>query len=594
MKTPVLFFLFFIPLFINAQVNESFTDGDFTKNPTWTGINQNFIINSFGQLQSSATATSTSYLFTPSEAIVNAEWECNLKITYTTSSSNFASVYIASDVNDINNELNGYYVQVGGTNDEVSLFLQQGLKKTKIIDGTDKRTDGNPVEIKVKVKRDSNGNFELYSKLITETEYFLEGKVQNTVVSNSGYFGLLYSNTSTTGLSYFFDDILVTGDKAPDTNAPQFNSIRIEEPDKVNLTFSERMKFSNAQFEIDKGIGVPTVVQIGTDSKSVLLKFGTVFQKGEIYTLSVTGLTDLSANELAQKSITTGIPEPIEMGDLVFNEIMFENPENSVEYLEIYNKSSKVLSISELLFTTRKTDGTLNSGNKIPEQFFIAPKSYLAICSDADSLRKYFSLPSSIKIIKMPWATLNNQSAIIVLCNGDKDTIYDELNYNTEWHHILVKNPKGIALEKINPFLETQSQKSWHSAGSEVNFGTPGYQNSQYREIENIESDEKLVWVDPEAFSPDMDGVDDVCFIRYKTNTNGFVANVIILNSVGEKILRLASNILLSSEGYITWDGRTEKGAIANAGIYVLYFEAFNPLNGQKIIKKLPIVLTTR
>ncbi|MDO9154825.1 MAG: gliding motility-associated C-terminal domain-containing protein [Paludibacter sp.] len=594
MKPVLLFFAIFVSLILCAQVNETFSDGDFAENPEWIGITQHFRVNSSGQLQSYAPTTSVSYLFTHSEAIVNAVWECWVKITYPTSSSNFASIYIVSDNSDIVNGCNGYYVQIGGTNDEVSLFVQQGTKKTKIIDGTDKRTDGNPVVIQVKVKRDAKGNFELYSKTATETEYFLEGKTQNTIVKNSSYFGLLYSNTSTTGSAYYFDDILVTGENAPDTEAPAFKSIRIEAPDKVHVTFTEKMNFSKAIFEIDKGVGTPTGVQVATDNKSVKLSFGKVFNKGELYTLLGTGLTDLAGNNLQNNTISTGIPEAIEVGDLTWNEVMFEHPENSVEYLEIYNKSEKVLSISGLVFTSRKTDGTMNTGNKIPEQTLIGPKSYLAWCSDADSLRKYYGLPAEHKILKTSWSTLNNESATIVLCNGAKDTIYDELKYNAKWHHALVKNRKGVALEKINPYLDTQNSVSWHSAGSEVIYGTPGFKNSQYRDIETSEIVQKFVWIEPKAFSPDMDGIDDVCFIRYKTETNGYVANVIILNAVGERVYQLAANVLLSSEGHLMWDGRTDKGKNANVGIYVLYFEAFNPQTGDRKAKKLPIVVTSR
>ncbi len=593
MKPTILFFLFFTPLLLNAQVNDSFLDGDFTKNPEWIGTIQNFIINSSGQLQSNAKATSTSYLFTPSEAFVNAEWECSIKITYSTSSSNYASVYIISDNADISNGCSGYYVQVGGTNDEVSLFVQQGTKKTKIIDGVDKRTDGNPVEIKIKVKRDNNGNFELFSKLITEADYFLEGKVQDNIVKNSSFFGLLYSNTSTTGSSYYFDDIIVKGDKAPDTEAPQFLSIGIEEPNKVHITFSEKMNFANAFFQIDKEIGSPSEVQILSDNKSLILNFKSVFEKGEIYTLIVSGLTDLSNNIILNDNISIGIPEQIEFGDLILNEVMFDNPEKSVEYIEIYNRSNKVLNVSGLVFSTRKTDGSLNTGNKISTYKLMGPQTYLVFCPAADSLKNYYNLTGNKEIIKATWTTLNNESATIVLCNDAKDTIYDELTYYSKWHHALVKNPKGVSLEKINPFLETQNQTSWHSAGSDVNYGTPGYQNSQFREIENSVN-QKMVWVEPEAFSPDMDGIDDLCFVHYETESSGYVANVIILNAVGEKIYQLASNILLSSEGYLTWDGRTKKGNNANVGIYVLYFEAFNPQTGTKLVKKLPIVVTSR
>jgi len=247
-----------------------------------------------------------------------------------------------------------------------------------------------------------------------------------------------------------------------------------------------------------------------------------------------------------------------------------------------------------LTFTSRKTDGTLNTGNKVPAGTVLLPQSYLAVCEDADSVRNYHQCPVESNIISTSWSALNNESATLVLCNAAKDTIYDELTYNVKWHHILVKNPKGVALERINPLLPTQDQTSWHSASSETNYGTPGYKNSQYREIVTEETPEKQVWLEPEAFSPDNDGIDDICFIRYKTETNGYVANVLILNPVGVKVYEVARNVLLSSEGFLTWDGRTDSGKNANVGIYVLYFEMFNPQNGKRKQFKIPIVVSSR
>jgi len=223
------------------------------------------------------------------------------------------------------------------------------------------------------------------------------------------------------------------------------------------------------------------------------------------------------------------------------------------------------------------------------------PTNYLALTSDAEKVRKYHNCPSESNILSTEWSTLNNESTTLVLCNSTKDTIYyDELTYNTNWHHVLVKNPKGVALERINPDLPTQDKNSWHSAASEVNYGTPGYKNSQFREIDAIAKESKFVWTDPEAFSPDNDGVDDVCFIRYKTDANGYVANAIIFNAVGVKVYQLASNVLLANEGFLTWDGKTDAGKNANVGVYVLYFEMFNPQTGSRKQQKLPIVVSSR
>jgi hypothetical protein len=594
MKKSSLFFMILAPFFCSAQVNDSFLDGNFINNPIWSGSTSNFTVNSALQLQSQATTTSTSWLFTPSEAFDDAVWECWVKIAYSTSASNYASVYLTSDRNDLSSGCNGYYVQIGGTNDEVSLFVQEGTKKTKIIDGTDKRTDGNPVELRIKVTRDARGNFTLYSKKPTETDFVTEGTTTNNTLKGETYFGLLYANTSTTGSAYYFDDIVVTGHKAPDVEAPQWTSFTLEQPNMLKLFFSEPMDFSKAAFSVDKAVGDPTSQTVADDKSSIVLNFSSDFERGTIYTLQVSGLTDLAGNALPEAQRSIGIIEAKAEGDLRINEVMFENPLNSLEYLEIYNNSEKVIDVSGLVFTIRKTDGSLNTGNKIPTQTWMLPHGYLALCENADSLRKYHHCPPEANIITSGWSSLNNECATLVLTDATKDTIYDELTYNSKWHHVLVKNPKGVALERINPQLPTQYQASWHSAASEVNYGTPGYLNSQYRDILSVNSEQKTVWLESEDFSPDNDGVDDVCFVKYKTDADGYVANAIILNAVGVKVYHLATNILLSSEGFLSWDGRTDAGRVANTGVYILYFEMFNPKTGARKQLKLPVVVSSR
>ena len=594
MKKLGLFFMIILPFFCFGQVNESFLDGNFINNPNWTGSTPNFMVNSALQLQSNATAADTSFLFTPSEAFENATWECWVKMNLNPSSNNNMSVYIVSDRADITNGCNGYYVQIGGSPDEVSLFVQKGTKKTRIISGIDTRTNTSTVELRIKVTRDALGKFVLMTKLASETEFVTVGTVQNTDIKSSSFFGLKYTNTKTSGTDYYFDDIVVTGAKAIDTQPPTWNSLKMIKPNRLQLVFSEAMDFSRGVFHLDKGMGSYASQTASIDHTTLDLVFSTDFERGILYNLQVSGLADIAGNALPEATKSIGIIETIVPGDLVFNEVMFENPANSLEYIEIYNTSEKVLDISGLTFTSRKTDGTLNTGNKVLAGTVLLPQSYLAVCEDADSVRNYHQCPTESNIISTNWSALNNESATLVLSNQAKDTIYDELTYNVKWHHILVKNPKGVALERLNPLLPSQDPTSWHSASSETNYGTPGYKNSQFREIVTEETPEKQVWLEPEAFSPDNDGVDDICFIRYKTETNGYVANVIILNPIGVKVYEVAKNVLLSSEGFLTWDGRTSTGKNANVGIYVLYFEMFNAQNGKRKQFKLPIVVSSR
>lgn len=594
MRIVHLFFLLIIISTAKAQLTEDFSDGNFTENPVWSGITENFIVNTSYQLQSAAKVASTSWLFTPSFAIDNAVWEFRIMINYTTSSSNYASVYIISDVADITNGCNGYYVQIGGTPDEVSLFLQQGNSKTKIIDGTDKRVDGKPVDVIVRVERDNEGNFTLYSKLAGETEFYKEGSVKNDKVKTTKFFGLMYANSASTGGFYYFDDIKVTGDKAPDYEPPIWNSLTLLLPDRIALGFSEEVNVADATFELFPAVGDIQAAALSDDKTEILLTFNGSFSRGIIYTLAVMGISDLAGNKMDVQTRRVAITEKPLTGEVRWNEVMFENPENSHEYVEIVNTTSKVLDVSDLVFTTRKTDGTLNTGQKIPKGTLIPPYECMAFTEKPEQLKQYHSCPSQSNITATTWSALNNESATLVLLNALRDTVFDELSYSAKWHHPLVKNPKGVALEKIHPQLETQNADSWHSAGTDVNYGTPGYQNSQFRETADADNPPKMVWPDPEAFSPDNDGFDDLCFIRYETGISGYVANAIILSPVGEKVFHLAQNKLLSPDGYITWDGRTNRGDIASPGIYIIYFEIFNPLIGTKKAFKTPVVLTTR
>ena len=596
MKKSLIILIILLPFFAFSQINETFSDGNFTQNPVWTGTTENFKVNTIFQLQSQAATTSKSFLSTPSEAFEDAVWEFWVKIAYTTSSSNYASVYVTSDRADVSGDCYGYYVQVGNTNDEISLYRQEGATKTKIIDGTDKVIDINPVEVRVKVTRDKSGKFTLYRKLPSDVDFVKEGEeIVDNRVSGSKYFGVLYSNSSTTGNAYYFDDIQVTGNKLLDITAPVWTKLTLVEPNKLILDFSEAIDFSAAQFQVDNGMESPSNQLISADKTTVELTFATDFQRGKIYTVNTLNIKDLSGNPLENTQKQIGIVEPVGYGDLVINEILFEPAADVPEYFEIYNNSSKVLDLSKISYGTRKTDGSFTPSNFFPTKTLVLPQQYLALTTNPDTIRKVYQAPDTAKIQQATkWSALNNVGASFLIANAVGDSIFDEVKFDVKWHHPMVKITTGVSLERINPSLPAQSADSWHSAASEVHYGTPGYRNSQYLEMSITDTPQKWVFVDPENFSPDNDGIDDVCLIRYKTEASGLTANVLVFNSVGVKVRQLAANQLLSTEGFLTWDGRTDKGKNINPGIYVLYFEIINAETGARKIEKLPVVVSAR
>lgn len=585
----------FIPFLLQAQIKETFSDGNYTENPSWTGTTDNFLINSLGQLQLSAKGAGISTLFTKSEAIENAIWECWIKINYNPTSYNYSCFYICSDKNEITNGCNGYYVQVGGSKKEIALYLQEGTRKTKIIDGIDNRVDKDTVTVSLRITRDNKGNFILYSKLADENDFYQEGYAQDSTLNNSTYSGILVSNTTGTTKSYFFDNINVSGQKTTDKFPPLWDSLEIVNDKELALTFSEPVSIENGEFKIqqDSGLKIEKIIK-SADEKKIYLIYPTSFEKGKLYTLKVNNVVDKAGNKLLENIKSTGFAEKREHDDIALNEIMFNQPVNGSEYIEIVNKTGKLLNCNGLIISTVKSSGELICITRFPENLWLEANAYLAIGENAEAIRKNHEVPLESHIAESKnWYNLNNESGTLILTNSTNDTVFDRINYDATWHNGLIKNNQGISLERINPLVNSLESNSWHSSSYNHNYGTPGFINSQYINNSEIKNDHWCTVI-TEAFSPDNDGIDDICQIEYQMGETGYIGNLWILNSTGETIKKLLNNRLLETSGELFWDGKTSSGKEVNMGIYIICFEAFNPNDGTKKTVKKAIAVSRR
>jgi len=213
-----IFILFGLPSVIFAQFTDDFSDGDFTNNPIWTSDITRFEIDNLKKLHLNDTISNTSYLTTESKAIINGVWEFEIKMDFSPSTSNYSKVYLISDNADISGSLNGIYVRIGGESgviDDVSLYVQNGNTNTKIIDGTDGIAGVDP-DFKVKVTRDSIGNWELF--VDTSSQFILQGTAFENSITASNYFGIYCKYTATRSDLFWFDNFNVSG--TYDTTTP--------------------------------------------------------------------------------------------------------------------------------------------------------------------------------------------------------------------------------------------------------------------------------------------------------------------------------------------------------------------------------------
>ena len=74
-----------------------------------------------------------------------------------------------------------------------------------------------------------------------------------------------------------------------------------------------------------------------------------------------------------------------------------------------------------------------------------------------------------------------NDDAGDVIVLNEQGRIMDEVKYTADWHFKLISDAEGVSLERIDFNAASQSAENWHSAATNVGYGTPGYKNSQYR-----------------------------------------------------------------------------------------------------------------
>ncbi|MCK5368807.1 MAG: hypothetical protein KAQ62_09650, partial [Cyclobacteriaceae bacterium] len=247
-----------------SQISDDFSDGNFTDSPAWNGETTNFMVNPDSQLQLVAPAESgKSYITTPSEIINNAEWSFYVKLTFNPSSKNYMDIYLVSDNENLNEPLNGYFVRIGNTQDEVSLYKQSGKKSTseKIIDGLDDRVDASLVELHIKVTKSQEDKWELLVDTDLTQNYISEGMAKDNDHFYSRYFGIYCTYTSTRSNKFFFDDLTITGEIYIDNDPPEIDSLTVLSDSTLQIYFTETVSATSAidaeNYFVSENIGNP-------------------------------------------------------------------------------------------------------------------------------------------------------------------------------------------------------------------------------------------------------------------------------------------------------------------------------------------------
>ncbi|MFM6934187.1 MAG: lamin tail domain-containing protein [Flavobacteriales bacterium] len=372
---------------------------------------------------------------------------------------------------------------------------------------------------------------------------------------------------------------------APDLIQPSLISLIALNPNFLEVSFSEGMDSSslaNTLIQVTPSLSVNQLfIQAVNDNPNgpaqLIIQFNENFIPSNTYQIQLGPVSDCWLNDtsfIGQFSL----PEQAEPGDVIVNEILANPLNGGQDFVELYNRSSKIIDLKDWQLANFYQDSISNQ-KTIPYHFLLTPGSYVAISEDTNFLLQHYAASVPGKLIEMDMPSYNIDSGTIyLLFNGIQ---IDKVSYSVDWQFSLLDNSDGVSLERISPSGPSNQASNWHSAAESIGFATPGRINSQFLYQTNASSIE----LQSDVMSPDQDGFEDVLMVNYSFTTPGLLGKARIFDDLGREIKILFSNELLSTKGFFTWDGVTSEQNKAPMGVYVLLFEVFST-DGQEILTK--------
>ncbi|OLY91078.1 C-terminal domain of CHU protein family protein [Cnuella takakiae] len=380
----------------------------------------------------------------------------------------------------------------------------------------------------------------------------------------------------------------------PDHTPPALTEITAPDSTKLLLRFSESLDslaVVRATYQLTPAIAIRQAIPQAPLFHSILLQLNSPLQRGQQYTVAVSNLTDCAGNRItSDNTAPAGLPLAAEKGDIIVNEILFNPKDDGSDYVELYNRSKKIIDCSGLWLANRNGSGFSNLQQISTTPRYLFPGNYLVLTEDRNAILRQYLVKEPgalLQINELP--SLPDDKGSTALLTAQSGTI-DELAYNKNWHFALLSDDAGVALERIDPEKPTQAQYNWTSAAASAGFGTPTYRNTQYQQtgISNA-----AISIAPKLVSPDGDGFDDFCTINYALDAPNYVANVTLFDIGGRRVRYLVQNQTLAQSGNWRWDGLGDNNSLLPQGSYILLVELFN-LQGKKQQFKQAIALVRK
>ncbi len=376
-----------------------------------------------------------------------------------------------------------------------------------------------------------------------------------------------------------------------DTSAPQIADIYLEFPNKmfvwVNQDF-DSVSSTHLNIQLDNNRINYSIVYRQSNYLELLLNQN--LDDTATYSVTISGFKDCIGNVSTPQTFLLKCSSIAGLHDIIINEVLFNPFSGGCDFVELYNRSNRVVDASKLYITELKNGITTSIFQLTNKHLFIYPHQYALITIDTNLVCKQYNCGNNgikLQMSKMPVMPDDVGSIAIININGE---IVDSLTYNDDWHFRLLNDHNGVSLERLNPNSFDNSINNWHSAASLNGFATPLHQNSYFTVPVKID---KYFSTNTKTLTPNGDGHNDLAVFDFELPVNDVLLTVKIFDINGKLCRELMNNSTVGSKGSIVWDGLDNTGSILDNGVYLVCFDGYSQTT-RKIQQIITVVLYSK
>ena len=366
-----------------------------------------------------------------------------------------------------------------------------------------------------------------------------------------------------------------------DVEGPQLLSAYVISEWEIKLIFDEALdEFISTDpgiYNITPSRSIATADLLLVDQNEITLLLHEKLEPGIEYKIDINGLADCVGNvssHISHQPIS--LPSIPMQGDLIWNEILFNPATGGADYVEIFNRSNKQISLQNLFVVNFSQD---SNWVPIKSEKIISGESFIVFTTNPMVVNQQYSVcKDSLLILKNNLPSLPDDAgrlALGYLNKQGKMIILDSMTYDASWHHPFLSSKEGVSLERIQSSGLSSLRSNWQSATSSCSFGTPGLQNSQHlNPVENPVNE--FYSIKDRVITPDGNGHRDFLDVFFQLKNSGYKLQADIYDLSGN-LRRHLYNQILASEEHLLWYGDDDDGNPVQAGNYILSLYLYTP-----------------